>query len=66
MNFYIIYFRNKSQYGYENLSTGTIQWQYPVEEIAQSTEKEDDEMDICTTPPPNVNEVLEETTIMNG
>lgn len=54
-------FRKKAQYCYKNLTTGDIQWQYPkppsiVEE--QSIASGDDEMDICTTPPPNENEIL--------
>lgn len=53
--------RSKSRYGYENLATGDIEWDYPVTESmpplpvapAQKPEAADDEMDICTTPPPN-------------
>lgn len=53
--------RQESRYGYENCETGNIQWEYPVPDIesaspSPSTEAPvvgDDEMDICTTPPPN-------------
>lgn len=65
--FCMIYFRTKSQYGYRNETTGIIQWDYPVMD-AQPIEKEDndDEMDICTTPPPNANEILPEINNLNG
>lgn len=37
-------------------------------EVLQTVDKENngDEMDICTTPPPNVNEVLTEVNNHNG
>ncbi|XP_037040805.1 formin-binding protein 4-like [Bradysia coprophila] len=44
--------RKKSQYCYKNLTTGEIRWEYP------ENDNKSDEMDICTTPPPNVDEQL--------
>lgn len=54
---FIVYFRSKSQYCYENITTGHMQWEYPVpvedQPQQQAADTDDDEMDICTTPPPN-------------
>lgn len=57
-------FRKKSQYCYKNLTTGDIRWEYPEKD---SKTDDADEMDICTTPPPNVDEQLKlEQTKINS
>lgn len=44
-----------------------VQWDYPImEELPVEKEDNGDEMDICTTPPPNANEVLAEAVNQNG
>lgn len=48
-------FRKKSQYCYKNLTTGDIRWEYP-ENVKPTDDAE--EMDISTTPPPNIDEQL--------
>lgn len=61
----MVYFRDKAQYSYENLSTGQIQWEYPVQELQAKEVLASDEMDICTTPPPNVNEDIDVVSASN-
>lgn len=55
-------FRKNSQYCYKHLTTGEIQWEYPdtaaTDSAGGNAKTDDDEMDICTTPPPNVDEQL--------
>lgn len=44
--------RNEAKYCYENLETGSVQYAYPDETNQNEIVRDDDEMDICTTPPP--------------
>ncbi|KYN02370.1 PREDICTED: formin-binding protein 4-like [Cyphomyrmex costatus] len=46
--------RSHKRYYYHNTSTGTLQWTYPDTGIAGGTE----EMELCTTPPPESEESL--------
>ncbi|XP_011696542.1 PREDICTED: formin-binding protein 4-like isoform X2 [Wasmannia auropunctata] len=45
--------RSHKRYYYHNTSTGTLQWTYPDTGIAGGTE----EMELCTTPPPESEEL---------
>lgn len=48
--------REEAKYSYENLESGCVQFEYPGEsEPTQDAANDDDEMDICTTPPPPSN-----------
>lgn len=66
-------FRSNGKYCYKHLETGSVRWEYPGNEANGSVHDGesssgdsqcngqnaiDDEMDICTTPPPNANEQL--------
>lgn len=58
-------YREKAQYCYKNLTTDEVTWEYPdritdsTAVVADGTMIADDEMDISTTPPPNVDEDLQ-------
>lgn len=60
---WVFSFRKNSQYCYKNLASGEIQWEYPGVDLKS---EESDEMDICTTPPPNAEEQLNDTLTLTS
>lgn len=60
------HYRKKSRYFYKSVATGEIQWEYPGPDVGEELSKteiqlkDEDAMDICTTPPPNIEEQLME------
>lgn len=47
-----IHFREQARYCYENQESGCVQYEYPDDTNQNQNACDDDEMDICTTPPP--------------